>query len=863
MRQRGAGIIEDAYEVSKISDNSDSNNESFFYGLIERDLCYILFIMLIIVVSHIGIIFIGIGYENLPGLESPEYIQYIELENHTQSLAEYDINYTEYVREELKDNLIYEVDNNNFNEDESSHLSKLNILADENACVNFYDYICESNIDGFDKPNDNWFRDIQISNKVNVERILSEPNNSTSAATNSYINVSYFNKMCIDFFDDRLYTRDNQFNEDNNEGVILNKSSILQDIVNEIISYRNVNTIGEYIQSILILLNKWDLYSIIDLSIEINPVNSKQTIFYLQVPDADYDSLELDILEYVYNEYYSDKYFHNTPWRTENLTNKLSSVKQIQHGIINALKNRDSSKKEYFNIVNYLRHIKDYGSGFTHVNDLQAKLDLSLFDVKKFIGEFMGSKVNWEINTTYNDTTNTAKRNKEIIDNSILWVHDEESIISVVNMFTQYQKLEWESYFIFTSLLSVESLSNYKSIDEYTYHHGYDPYITLPWNRPTKLEYYHPKWNSNFSQDSTTSAQLINHCMDKTQLFMVSDINDLLIEDYIRRGIFDKNTYDIISDIFDVMKLKIIDLFPFKKSKVENIQMIISGFINSLSSISNNKRIDKSDITIVNNYIDCIFVIRNYKKFDLNNKLIEYSVGNNNLPAPLLNEMIECDISSVNAFYHHQLNTVIISPGILQYPFMLNNCSSENNCHYYNLAKIGTIIAHELSHSIDEFGNEFGSLGIYGYKDIENIDYSKLSVITDESLTCIENMYTGRTIYGNINNGASTLNENLADIIGFYTSFNVLSDTIGINSDTYNSDKLYKEFFANYASLWCQHNNPDVDYYITQKGVHSTPSYRVNSIIEEFRCMFDSVFRCNNDDVRLLDHCTYTCPLGI
>lgn len=120
----------------------------------------------------------------------------------------------------------------------------------------------------------------------------------------------------------------------------------------------------------------------------------------------------------------------------------------------------------------------------------------------------------------------------------------------------------------------------------------------------------------------------------------------------------------------------------------------------------------------------------------------------------------EWDITSftVDAYYNVQLNKIILPAGILQRPFY-----SRDYSFIKNLARIGFLIAHEISHAFDKEGALFDEFGSY-----RNWWTKKDKLYFKTKLKQVEQKYSKLTFKDLDINGTLTLSENIADIAGFF-----------------------------------------------------------------------------------------------
>ena len=146
----------------------------------------------------------------------------------------------------------------------------------------------------------------------------------------------------------------------------------------------------------------------------------------------------------------------------------------------------------------------------------------------------------------------------------------------------------------------------------------------------------------------------------------------------------------------------------------------------------------------------------------------------------------------VNAMYIPNKNSIYIPLGYIQKPFVdLDERGIE-----YNLSRIGFTIAHELSHSLDDFGskyNKFGVLNKYWTKHDEK-EYKKIQ-------ENIVKQYETYAKYDGIEFDAwPSIGEDLADISGFAICLEYLRDFQQKNKDILPVQNLsFSAFFVYFA----------------------------------------------------------------
>jgi predicted metalloendopeptidase len=220
-------------------------------------------------------------------------------------------------------------------------------------------------------------------------------------------------------------------------------------------------------------------------------------------------------------------------------------------------------------------------------------------------------------------------------------------------------------------------------------------------------------------------------------------------------------------------------------------------------------------------YVDNVLMARRHH-IEFNFKLI----FNPTLP---LSVFSEGTATSTSAFYQHQLNGLTVSVGMLQPPIFSPDFDDATA-----YSRLGMFVAHEIAHSIDRTGVLFDYDGSY-IGDGDPLPYSQY----DE---CLIDAYAVETPLGNTHNGAQTLNENFADVIGMqiaYETFISLQDR---------DEESKQNFFRSYAQLFCHAQvSREQEQHSIESGRHALPFLRVNNVVSS---VFDfyNVWECKKQN---------------
>jgi len=180
---------------------------------------------------------------------------------------------------------------------------------------------------------------------------------------------------------------------------------------------------------------------------------------------------------------------------------------------------------------------------------------------------------------------------------------------------------------------------------------------------------------------------------------------------------------------------------------------------------------------------------------------------------------------TVNAYYSPPDNKFVMPIGILQYPFYDPKLSDEQN-----FAAVGMVIAHELGHAIDDKGSRYDEKGQLN------------AWMSDEDLKRFKTR--GARLIEQFNesghNGELTQGENIADLVGLTFAYQAAFPK---NKGSIQSKK---DFFAQYARLWCQVQRPKYREMLLKTDPHAMGDARVNEQVkhqpgfrEAYSCSYD------------------------
>jgi len=173
----------------------------------------------------------------------------------------------------------------------------------------------------------------------------------------------------------------------------------------------------------------------------------------------------------------------------------------------------------------------------------------------------------------------------------------------------------------------------------------------------------------------------------------------------------------------------------------------------------------------------------------------------------------------VNAFYITNQNIIYIPNGILQPPFI-----DMNKSMIYNLACIGNIIGHEISHSIDLDGLYYNEDNIYNkHTWITPNEIKKYKSLQKNIIQYLEYMHETDKLKLN---GSLYISETISDITGLILSEDILVDYLKKNKMQIMTN--LRKFYMYYTKLW--KNTKSIKQISLSKygDFHMFEKYRIN-----------------------------------
>jgi putative endopeptidase len=179
-------------------------------------------------------------------------------------------------------------------------------------------------------------------------------------------------------------------------------------------------------------------------------------------------------------------------------------------------------------------------------------------------------------------------------------------------------------------------------------------------------------------------------------------------------------------------------------------------------------------------------------------------------------------VYTVNAFYYHDTNEILIPAGSFFWPFFSDTMLG------WSYGGLGAIIGHEMTHAFDEQGCEYNERGAelpwWSASDREHYK---------EKTQALVNLYGEQKILGHSVNGHKTLDENLADLGGLAIALDALKrELVSVTEEE--RKKQLRDFFVSYAVSWRtkEHNQRRLQRLVMD--AHAPIELRVNLVVAQF-----------------------------
>lgn len=259
------------------------------------------------------------------------------------------------------------------------------------------------------------------------------------------------------------------------------------------------------------------------------------------------------------------------------------------------------------------------------------------------------------------------------------------------------------------------------------------------------------------------------------------------------------------------------------KNKIDNIKIII-GFEDNWNNYD--ELIVSENNNFFQNVIECY-------KFKIKNQ-----INNCNNPDKKFFK-IKCPCY-VNSYYNCIKNTIFIPAAILNYPFF-----DINQPMALNYGSLGSIICHEILHSIDLNGSNFDKNGKlnnwWNYEDFIYYDNKTENMRKQYNNFLLENNLLEKIIV----NDRLTCKENIADYMGVRISLDAFSEYLKLTNLSYNDN--IKLFFESWSRTWRTIIKLEQEKKYLEEELHPHFYFRVNGILQNMEEFYEQYKITEND----------------
>ena len=174
---------------------------------------------------------------------------------------------------------------------------------------------------------------------------------------------------------------------------------------------------------------------------------------------------------------------------------------------------------------------------------------------------------------------------------------------------------------------------------------------------------------------------------------------------------------------------------------------------------------------------------------------------------------------TVNAYYYHSTNQIIVPAANFFWPFF-----DRPERVGWNYGGLGSIVAHEITHSFDDTGRE-------------NWMAKNTREVTRRSKALIR-LFNREKVFGRRVHGKLTISETMADLAGLKVALDACKQAIRhLPFET--QQKHLRDFFISYAVSWRTKEHPSKQLQRLLIDLHAPPRLRVNLIVNHFQDWYD------------------------
>jgi predicted metalloendopeptidase len=412
-----------------------------------------------------------------------------------------------------------------------------------------------------------------------------------------------------------------------------------------------------------------------------------------------------------------------------------------------------------------------------------------------------------------------------------LWCYHNSYFDRLSDIIKRFSVSTWMVYTKHAILFHLDNGNDAPQIDpesHYAYHRQYDYRFSLPWKKPRQFLIRHFEAIENVTRFQT--------CVGLTEAYLPVVLDNYYVNSYLPNEVRLKASAiaENIKKVY-VSTLRKTDAFSYLSQDDKRRFLEKINSVHLQVGIPHGWPIDRSELIVdPESYIESVLSIRRYHVEKNYRLFVQHASYNTPINEDTLFDGL---VGNANAYYQHQLNTVTITAGFLQPP-IFSTLFDKTSLY----SRFGVMVAHELTHSIDNIGILFDTTGTYNPWISE--EGKKLY---KERLSCFIDSYTLTTSQGNFHDGVKTLNENIADNCAIKIAYDAFFEDIKSTTGHPPTIEQQKNFFVSYSQLYCESLSKNQEQFFISHRSHAINSLRVNNIVNQISD-FDLIWGCNRYD---------------
>lgn len=205
------------------------------------------------------------------------------------------------------------------------------------------------------------------------------------------------------------------------------------------------------------------------------------------------------------------------------------------------------------------------------------------------------------------------------------------------------------------------------------------------------------------------------------------------------------------------------------------------------------------------------------------------------------------------AEYYNPWRELIVPAGLLQFPVY-----DHTSPRYMNFGSMGSIVARQLTHAIDQIGNAYRLNGSHYGTWWSNATTSAYAAVKNCTVNAYKNLKNGPYVIPGERNpeyvdvpASYYAPIALGDASGVKLAFKAYQDWISVTGGEkefpgglYTNNQL---FFINYAQTYCFNRNPQDGYNKANRGTWIQENVRINAALAQVQA-FQDAFKCQPTD---------------